>query len=144
MLVLSFVLFFLTHPGWSFQHLISRYWEWLIEVVTNGNFGWSWTFRMPVSEIIGRRLPNTLRLLFVTLLIIYGIGIPLGIISGKNPNSLRDRIILIGTQISASFPVFTMGYVLMLYLVFGVMFGFRWFPLSGSIPLGVYREAGFI
>ena len=126
----------------SFQDMLIEYWQWLVGIVTTGDFGWSQSFGMPVTEIIGRRLPHTIRLLIVTLLIIYGIGIPLGIVGGKKPGSLKDRFVLMITQIGASFPTFTMGYILMLFLVFGLIFGIRRFPLSGSLPLGVYRENG--
>ena len=160
---LSLVLFFLMYPregyqwvvleyypyfeiapiSFNFQEFFSDYSHWLGNIL-RGDFGWSWSFQMPVVEIIGRRLPHTLRLLTVTLLIIYGVGVPLGVVGGKYPGSFRDRIVLMVTQIGSSFPSFTMSYILMIFLVFGVIFGIRWFPLSGSLPLGVYRENGLI
>jgi peptide/nickel transport system permease protein len=70
-------------------------------------------------------------LLSVTLLIIYGVGIPFGIIGGKNPNSIRDRVIMLFTQISSSLPAFTMGYILILTFALS----FRWFPFTGSVSV---------
>jgi len=140
MLILSFFVFFLMSSNTSFQDLTSSYWNWLVEVVTNGNFGWSWLFRMPTMAVISLRLSNTLRLLLVTLLLMYGIGIPLGIISGRSSGSWKDRTIQMGTQIGASFPSFTLAYILILYFALQL----RWFPFRGSIPLGVVREGGLI
>jgi len=152
MFILGFVLFFLMIPRdgvyqWveldyypyfeviptsvDFLNLLSHYWFWLRNGIFRGDFGWSWSFHMPVAEIIARRLPNTLRLLTVTLLIIYGVGIPLGIIGGKNSNSLRDRMIMMFTQMSSSLPAFTMGYILILTFALS----FRWFPFMGSVSI---------
>ena len=160
LIILSFIVFFLSETirivTWTgeggvgmanafivnieLSTLLSRYWSWLSEIVTTGNLGWSSRYRAPVMEVIGMRLPNTLRLSLFTLLLIYGIGIPLGIISGRYPGTRKDQAIQVITQIGASFPSFTLAILLLLF--FG--FQFRWFPTGGSLSPGISRAAGFI
>lgn len=137
--IFSFVVFFLLVPWLSVDEMIYWYWNWIREAIT-GDFGWSWYFNMPAIEIIAIRLPNTLRLLIVTLIMIYGIGIPIGIISGQNPNSWKDRFTLMFTQIGASFPSFTLALILIIALALER----RWFPHRGSISLEMVNETRFI
>lgn len=136
--ILSFVLFFFLVPGASFREFIYGYWHWLRGVFT-GNFGWSWRFNQPVIEIIRTRLPNTVLLVVVTLLIVYGVGIPLGIISGRNYDSWKDRATLMVTQIGASFPSFTLALILLIFFAFSL----RWFPHRGSISIEMI-DSGWI
>ena len=161
LIILSFIVFFLSETinifTWTSEGgtemanafivnigldtIFSRYWSWLVEIVTTGYFGWSFRYQAPAMEVVvNLRLPNTLRLSMVTLLLVYGIGIPLGIISGRYPGKWTDRAIQIVTQIGASLPSFTLALILL--LIFGFQFG--WFPTSGSLPPGMSREAGFI
>jgi len=160
LIILSFIVFFLSHivhiVTWTtdsgtgmadtfissiiLQDLIFGYWNWLVEIVTTGNFGWSWRWQMSAIEAVGMRLPNTFRLLVTSLLLIYGIGIPLGIISGRHSGTWKDRTIQMITQIGASFPSFTLGFLLILFLGFQL----GWFPFRGSLPPGMTREVGFV
>ena len=158
--ILSFVVFFIVHAVhiimWvtdsgismaeaqvylpSLRDLTYAYWNWLVGIITRGDFGWSWRLQMPAMEAIGVRLFNMIRLSLVALLLVYGIGIPLGIISGRHSGTWIDRTIQMITQIGASFPSFTVALLLILYLGFHL----GWFPTRGSLPPGMAREAGFI
>ena len=136
--ILSFVVFYFLVPWLSLDEVFYWYWTWMRGAVT-GNFDWSWQFNMSVLDVIRLRLPNTIRLIVVTLIMIYGIGIPLGIISGRNPNSWKDRITLMTTQIGASFPPFTLALVLIITFALGL----RWFPHRGSISVLMVHETRF-
>ena len=143
-LLLSFMVFLLTEVSeWMLatpsgrNPIFIRYWNWLVNIITTGDFGWSWLEQGPAMTVVMTRLPNTIRLILMSLLITYGIGIPLGIISGKRHGSLRDRVIQIFTLIGASIPSFALALLLILY--FG--FGLGWFPTGGTLPPGVSREA---
>ena len=160
LIILSFIIFFLSETiqifvgeaedgsaiGDAFfvniglDTIFSRYWNWIVEIVTTGHFGWSWRYRAPAMVVVGMRLPNTLRLSLLTLLLVYGIGIPLGIISGRHSGTWKDRTIGMVTQIGASLPSFTLALFLLLFFAFQ----FRWFPTGGSLPPGMSREVGFI
>ena len=70
-----------------------QYWNWITGVVTRGYFGRSFAFQVPVTTIIGERVGNTLRLSFFTLVVMYAIAVPLGIISGRHHGTWKDKLI---------------------------------------------------
>ena len=116
-----------------------QYWDWITGIVTRGDFGRSFTFQMPVTAIIGERLGNTLRLSFLTLVIMYLIGLPFGIISGRHHGTWKDKIITAYTYIGFGMPVMVVG--LLLLFIFG--FRLAWFPTGGSVAPGMTPDMGF-
>ncbi|MEK5256334.1 oligopeptide ABC transporter permease [Paenibacillus sp. FSL E2-0201] len=108
-----------------------QYWDWITKAI-QGDFGQSFRFKMPVSELIGQRLMNTLWLAIVTLILTYLIAIPLGITSGRYNDSWLDRLITGYTYIGFAAPLFI--FALLMVWVFG--FHFHWFPTSGSVSPG--------
>jgi len=109
-----------------------QYFNWITGVV-QGDFGQSFRFKMPVTELIGQRLNNTIALSFLTLVFTYIIAIPLGVISGRYHDTWKDRLITTYTYLGFAAPLFTFA-LLMLYL-FG--FNLGWFPTSGSVAPGM-------
>jgi len=132
--ILSLIVFFLSDGGLGFgqqDSIFVRYWNWLngvVRIITIRDFGW--------SPLIQHSLLNTLRLSLLALLLVYGIGIPLGIISGRHFGTLKDRTLQMVTLIGASLPSFTLALILLLFI------GFRlgWLPTGGSLPPGMSRE----
>jgi peptide/nickel transport system permease protein len=108
-----------------------QYWDWITKAI-QGDFGQSFRFKMPVSELIGQRLMNTLWLAIITLILTYLIAIPLGITSGRYNDSWLDRLITGYTYIGFAAPLFI--FALLMVWVFG--FHFHWFPTSGSVSPG--------
>ncbi|WP_340004564.1 oligopeptide ABC transporter permease [Paenibacillus sp. FSL K6-0276] len=108
-----------------------QYWDWITKAL-QGDFGQSFRFKMPVSELIGQRLMNTLWLAIVTLILTYLIAIPLGITSGRYNDSWLDRLITGYTYIGFAAPLFI--FALLMVWVFG--FHLHWFPTSGSVSPG--------
>jgi ABC-type dipeptide/oligopeptide/nickel transport system permease component len=93
-----------------------------------GELGKSFNYRLPVSELYMRRLPNSLQLSFVATLISILIGVPAGIISAMRVNSWWDNLGKIIALLGLSIPGFWLGMVLILvFAVWG-----RWLPTSGS------------
>ncbi|MGG4146401.1 oligopeptide ABC transporter permease [Paenibacillus algorifonticola] len=109
-----------------------QYWNWMIHAL-QGDFGQSFRFKMPVSELIGQRIFNTIWLSVATLILTYLIAIPLGITSGRYNDTWADRLITGYTYLGFAAPLFIFGLV-MLWL-FG--FHFDWFPTGGSVKPGV-------
>jgi peptide/nickel transport system permease protein len=103
-----------------------QYWRWLNNVL-RGNLGYSLTTRRPVSEILLQRVPNTLRLTVVALVVTLLVAIPLGVVSGRFQNSLFDQVVSVLTFVGFSLPNFWVA--LMLIYVFGV--NLRWLPVVG-------------
>ncbi|MBD8013632.1 ABC transporter permease [Microbacterium sp. APC 3898] len=108
-----------------------QYIDW-IKGVLQGDFGQSFRFKMPVSELIGERMINTLWLSLATLILTYLIAIPLGIISGRFNDTWLDRAITGYTYIGFAAPLFI--FALVMLFVFGFQLG--WFPTSGSVTPG--------
>jgi peptide/nickel transport system permease protein len=106
--------------------LYVQYWRWLTNVF-QGNLGHSLTTRRPVSEILLQRVPNTLRLTVLAMVVTLLFAIPLGVVSGRYQNSLFDQFASILTFVSFSLPNFWVA--LMLIYVFGV--NLKWLPIVG-------------
>lgn len=98
-----------------------------------GDFGQSFRFKMPVSELISQRIVNTFWLSLATLLLTYLIGIPLGIISGRYNDTWLDQAITGYTYLGFATPLFI--FALVMLWVFGFKLG--WFPTSGSVAPGM-------
>lgn len=109
-----------------------QYWDWITNAF-QGDLGNSFKYKMPVTELIGQRLSNTLWLAVVTLILTYLIAIPMGIISGRYNDSWADRLISGYTYVGYAMPLFIFG-LLMLW-IFGFYFG--WFPSGGSVAPGL-------
>lgn len=86
----------------------------------------------PAWDKIKERLPVTIFINVISMLLIFLIAVPLGIYSGLRPNSLRDKLITVGVFIGFAMPTFWLA--LILQLVFGVWFNFL--PISGLKSLG--------
>jgi len=104
--------------------------DWLGKFV-NFDFGISRKDGRPVLERIGDALPVTLALNIISLLIIYMISIPMGVISAVKKDSLFDRGSGLILFILYSLPAFWIGLLLLMYLSGGEYLNM--FPLSGII-----------
>jgi peptide/nickel transport system permease protein len=89
-----------------------------VKSALTGNLGTSFVHGVPAIELILDRMPATLELAFVALIIAVGIGIPAGLIAGLAPRSLAGRLIMTSSILGFSVPNFWLG--LMLILLFSV------------------------
>lgn len=97
------------------------------KLVTQGDLGTSYQSRQPVSEEIFARLPVTLRLAAISMLLAIAIGIPVGVFSAVKQYSLWDRASMACSLIGVAMPTFWQG--LLNILIFSVYLG--WLPSSG-------------
>jgi peptide/nickel transport system permease protein len=95
-----------------------------------GNFGLSYQYARPVSELIVERLPATLELSFVAAAFALFFGIPMGIYAGLHRHSWLSQVFLTISLIGISLPTFLIG--ILLILVFAVVLG--WLPSFGRGP----------
>jgi peptide/nickel transport system permease protein len=114
----------LDRPLWS-QYL---YW---VGNVLQGDFGFSWRIRMPVSDLILEKLPVTAQLASMAFVIAIVIGVPLGILSAVKKDSAWDWAANGIALFGISTPNFWLG--IMMILFFSVQLG--WLPPSGYVPL---------
>ena len=121
------------------QPLHIRYVKWLWALL-QGDLGYSFTSRSPVSDLILQRLPTTLSVVGVA----YGLSIllafPLGIISAIRRHSLLDQSLTTVAFIGISLPPFFTG--LLLIIVFSVQLG--WFPFIYDSTLRVQDWPSFM
>ncbi|MFD1848703.1 oligopeptide ABC transporter permease [Oceanobacillus bengalensis] len=109
-----------------------KYADWVGGIV-QGDFGQSFRFKMPVTELLEQRLMNSFWLSLMTLLFTYLMAIPLGIISGRYNDTLLDSSITGYTYLGFATPLFI--FALVMLWVFGYQLG--WFPTSGSVTPGL-------
>ncbi len=93
-----------------------------------GNMGLSWESHTPVMGLIAQRLPYTMQLAVLALLLGGAIGIALGVAAAVRRGSRTDRWLLVLSLIFISLPGFWLG--LMLIYVFAVWLG--WLPVAGA------------
>ena len=102
-----------------------RYFKWL-KGIARLDFGTSLDGR-PVIDKILERIPVTLTINILSLLLILGISIPLGILAASKPDSFFDRITTVGVFVGFALPAFWVALLLMQF--FSLKLG--WFPISG-------------
>jgi peptide/nickel transport system permease protein len=95
-----------------------------------GDLGKSFVFGRPALEVIVERMPATLELAFLAMLMSVGFGIPLGLYAGLYPDRKTSKAIMAGSILGFSLPTFWVG--LLLIMVFAVQLG--WLPSTGRGP----------
>jgi len=114
--------------------LYVQYFDW-IGGVLQGDFGFSWEYHRPVSEVIGERLGLTLALAFSTLLFTYVVALPIGIYSAIRQYSIGDHVMTVFGYLGLAIPNFMLALILLYY-------GFKWFGLSaGGLFSPEFQEA---
>ncbi|MGE7838248.1 oligopeptide ABC transporter permease [Viridibacillus arvi] len=107
-----------------------QYYNWITNAF-QGNFGDSYTFKVTVSSLIGERALNTFWLSLLSVILLYAIAIPLGILAGRYQDSWLDKGIVLYSFISYAIPTFVLA------LIFLFMFGYHIpiFPTSGTVDV---------
>jgi len=108
-----------------------------INEIVHGDFGRSFRFSKPVTELLIERLPITVELSFAALLVALFVGIPLGVISAVKHNSWVDVLTMLWANMGVSMPVFWLG--LMLAYIFALTLKGTPFqlPPSGRLSPGL-------
>ncbi|MEA4912061.1 MAG: nickel ABC transporter permease [Oscillospiraceae bacterium] len=103
-----------------------RYFTYVANML-KGDFGVSYTFRIPVFDAIGPLIPSTVKLALGSLFIMVIFGIPIGILSAVKKYTWIDTVSLMGALFLTSMPAFWLG--LMLILLFALKL--HWLPSMG-------------
>lgn len=106
--------------------LWSRYLTWISGFVV-GDFGVSYTYSVPISELLGPRVLVTLPLAVLAMGISVILAIPLGVIAASKRGKAFDVAGMGVAQVGVAIPNFWLG--LLLILLFALQLG--WFPASG-------------
>jgi peptide/nickel transport system permease protein len=118
----------LRHQLGTDKPLHVQYLDWLAGI-PRGDLGTSMWNRLPVAGEIARRLPLTIEIALLSVLLGFGAGLPLGIVSALKRNTLTDSIARFTSVLFLAIPSFWLG---MLILMFTVHF-YNWMP-----PLGYF------
>jgi len=109
--------------------VLEQYW-FFIKGALAGDLGNSFVFGRPALQVILERMPATLELAFLAMLMSVGLGIPLGLYAGLYPDRKSSKAIMAGSILGFSLPTFWVG--LLLIMVFAVQLG--WLPSTGRGP----------
>ncbi|MCI5603092.1 MAG: ABC transporter permease [Lachnospiraceae bacterium] len=118
--------------------VIVRYVNWLTDFV-KGDFGISYKYKMPVSKLISDKMPVTMYLAVITLIIIVVISIPLGVFMARFGHRKVSKVFDIVNQSVMAIPSFFLGIVIT--IIFGLVL--KWFTPGKYVS---YRDDfnGFI
>jgi peptide/nickel transport system permease protein len=102
--------------------LPARYASWIGKIVTKGDFGRSFQYNRPVSELVWERLGLTLIISLITLVFTYVLAISIGIYSAVKPNTLFDYVFTFFGFVGVAIPGFLLAMIAMWisYSKFGV------------------------
>ena len=104
----------------------ARYLAWVGGLV-RGDFGISYTYRTPVSELIADRVQVSLPLAIYSIFLALVIAAPAALLAARNRGRATDSAILGATQVGIALPNFWIAILLVLVFA-GVL---RWFPVGG-------------
>lgn len=117
------------------QPVYVQYWKWISGIVLRGDFGRSFAWNMPVSDLIWERLALTVVLSLFTLLFVWLVSFPVGVFSAVKQYSPGDYIATFFGFIGVATPNFLLALVLM-YIAF------KYFNQSvGGLFSPEYQEA---
>ncbi len=108
--------------------VLVRFWNYIVNIVVNHDFGNSYSFGRPVWNDIVAKIPISMLVSFNGMLVAVLIGVPLGILSAVKQYSVLDRVFTVISMFLAAIPAFWLS--MMLVLWFAVMV--RIFPTSGN------------
>jgi peptide/nickel transport system permease protein len=109
---------------------LTRYFRWMEGILLHGDFGYSFQWEKPVSEILAERVPATMMIAVLSLLVSWAISIPIGIISAVKQYSPVDYAATFISFIGLAVPGFLIALV-------GAYFILNNFDFS---PLGLFSQ----
>ncbi|PPA72339.1 oligopeptide ABC transporter permease [Jeotgalibacillus proteolyticus] len=109
-----------------------QYFNWISSFV-QGDFGKSTRYKMPVSDLILERLPNTVFLGVTSLVITYILAFAMGIFAGRKPYTIGDHLIGGINYLGLAIPSFIAG----VFAIYIFSFNLGWTPYAGSVDIRI-------
>lgn len=97
--------------------VLVRYGNWVIDFV-QGDWGTSYSYNMPVQEMVLEKLPATLTLALLAFALVVVLSFPLGIFTARREGGKTDRIMTVINQVCMSIPPVFVG--ILLCYIFGI------------------------
>ncbi len=95
------------------QPMLIQYLKWIWNIVSRGDFGISFEWQQPVSDLIWERMALTLVLALATLIATWAIALPIGVYSAVKKYSIGDYLFTAFTFLGLAIPSFLLALVLM-------------------------------
>lgn len=111
------------------EPLYIRYFKWLSNLI-HGDLGTSMEWNRPVTVLLAERLPWSMSISFVSLVFVYAVGIPIGVISAVYQYSIRDYIFTVLGFFGLAIPNFLFA-LLLLWLLY---------VHTGNVAIGLFSE----
>jgi peptide/nickel transport system permease protein len=104
------------------QPIYIQYWKWITNIVTRGDFGLSFEWRRPVSELVWERLGLTLFIALLTMLLTWLLAIPTAVYVATHQYSFLDYFMSFISFVGLGTPPFLVAlvYLWVMLSVFGV------------------------
>lgn len=109
-----------------------RYVRWVTDFA-QGDFGTSTKYKIPVSDLIVQRLPNSLMLGAMSIFFTYIFAFSMGIIAGRNPHTKLDHAIGGFNYFLLALPSYIAG----VFAIYFFSFKLGWVPFNGSVDISV-------
>lgn len=110
------------------QPMIVQYVKWATNIITRGEFGYSFVYKRDAGEMIAERLPATAIMVLGAVLLTWAIALPLGILAAVNKHSIIDYGAIFIGFIGLAVPSFILAIVVM-YLTFRI---------TGRVNIGLF------
>ena len=107
-------------PAWL------RYLRWIFGIL-RGDFGISYTYNVPVAELVRQRSALSVPLALLAIVLSTAIAIPVGVFAAARRGSVRDAALMGAAQVGVAIPNFWLG--ILLILLFAIHL--PWLPASG-------------
>ena len=118
----------LTNAKWGLDQPMWVQYGTYVKNLFHGDLGDSLRMRVPVTDLLMKHYPYTLRLMLLGTLISVMIAIPVGILAAVKQNSFIDMFVMMFSFLFISMPSFWLGLV----MLFVFSFQLRWFPAIGG------------
>lgn len=98
--------------------MVIQYFRWISGIVTRGDFGHSFFYNKPVSEVVGERLPRTILLALTCHFFASLLGISFGILAATRQYSWTDTVLSFISFLGMTIPRFLLALIILYVLAF--------------------------
>ncbi|MDD5773613.1 MAG: ABC transporter permease [bacterium] len=108
---------------------VVQYFHWLKNILKL-DFGYSFTYHVPVFDLVKERAWNTFVLAFLSMIFIWLLAIPMGVVSAVKKNTISDKLLSILAFLGMSIPSFFLAFI---FIFIAAKTG--WLPIGGVVSL---------
>ncbi len=121
--------------------VLVQYWHWITGIVLRGDFGYSFEWGRPVSELIWERMGATLGVSIAALIFVWAVSLPIGIYSAVRRHSVGDHVFTFFGFLGLAIPNFILALTLMYisYKYFGQSVGGLYSPQFVGEPMSLAK-----